>query len=109
MRVQQKIRTGGSLHAFTISNSRTQSSVALKSVHNRCDWNNGTPGETVEGDVTFVVCELVIGCLCVCEVSDTCSHAHVFVHLCDVFVFCSSVICLSPCAQSVELCSGTLA
>lgn len=58
----KKIRTGGSLHAFTISNSHTQSSVVLKSVHNRCVWNNGTPGKRVEA-VTFVVCELVKGSL----------------------------------------------
>lgn len=29
-----KIRTGGCLHAFTISNSHTQSLVVLKSLHN---------------------------------------------------------------------------
>lgn len=63
MRVQQKIRTGGSLHAFTISNTHTQSLVVLKSIHHRCCWNNGTPGEIVEADVTFIVCELVTGYL----------------------------------------------
>lgn len=63
MRVQRKIRTGGCLCAFTISNSHTQSSVLLKSLYNRCDWNNGTPGETAEAAVTPVVCELVMGYL----------------------------------------------
>lgn len=33
---------------LSLSPTRTQSSVALKSVHNRCDWNNGTPGGAVE-------------------------------------------------------------
>lgn len=47
----------------SLSQTLTQSSVVLKSVHNRCDGNNGTPGETVEADVTFVVGELVMGCL----------------------------------------------
>lgn len=47
----------------SVSQTHTQSLVLLKSVHNRCDWNNGTPGETPEADVTFAVCEVVIGCL----------------------------------------------
>lgn len=88
MRVQRKIRTGGCLHAFTISNSHAQSSVALKSLHNRCDWNNGTPGGTAKADVTSVVFELVIGCV---NVLDTHTHTqprtHMFAHLRDVFVF----------------------
>lgn len=55
MRVQRKIRTGGGLHAFTISTSHTLSWGALKSLDNRCDWNNGTPGGAARAAVASVV------------------------------------------------------
>lgn len=51
------------LHAFTIANSHRRSSMLLKSLYNRWDWNNGTPGERAKADTAPVVCGLVMGCL----------------------------------------------
>lgn len=95
---KKKIRAKGSLYAFTISNTHMQSLVVLNLIHNRCDWNNGTPGGIVEADGTFAVCHRMS--MCECD-ERTQPHTYMFVDLCDVLCFFSYVMCLSPYAQPV--------
>lgn len=58
-----KNKNGGMPATFTISNSHWQSSMLLKSLYNRWDWNNRTPGERARAVTAPVVSELVTRCL----------------------------------------------